>query len=434
MKRSTCLFTLVVSVAILLGGCGSKEVNQAEKLIDAGMYAEAASLLRKHVNDNPTDANAHYLLGTVFLATGDATEAGESFLRALKLDDRYKAKAVQSYFDAGKELLKETSPVALERALGYISSAVAVDNTRAIEAAGLCRDRGIALSSSDPRLSRIVLVEALRYNPDLAKDEEVFFAYRIVNAQTTNLNNQGCEEFVALFPNSSRVSEVYYNLGDYQYNASEFGKAKEYFKLAVAKAGVTEFAAKAQSRLHDITEIESNQSLAEQNRIRAIKEAEIVRQNQMAQIEAQAAANKAQLQVESKRREEQLALEAARQQEEAKRRAAEAEARQRARLSTGFLDGTYNVSFVGRSNNRGTMIIKQVDREITADIRCVTGGKERGKFKGNFDGTTLTFSGPFSNYPDLSWNVVVTVREDFHMVGTFTTSKGKTGPFKASKM
>jgi tetratricopeptide (TPR) repeat protein len=80
--------TLSICVLVLgaLFGCGSNKVDKAGEHAAAGRYQQAIPLLEQEINENPTNAKAHFLLGKCKLAIGDIPGARNCFHRAKRLD------------------------------------------------------------------------------------------------------------------------------------------------------------------------------------------------------------------------------------------------------------------------------------------------------------------------------------------------------------
>ena len=89
MHRCKILLLVVVMIAAN-AGCGSKEVKKAKQFIDAGMYPQAIELLEVEIQDNPKNAEAHFLVGKCHLATDNDSRAQKAFERALLLDSGYR--------------------------------------------------------------------------------------------------------------------------------------------------------------------------------------------------------------------------------------------------------------------------------------------------------------------------------------------------------
>ena len=62
----------------------SNDVDKAKEFMAAGMYPQAIELLKKRINDKPTDADAHFQLGISYVNTGNYGGADERFNRFSK--------------------------------------------------------------------------------------------------------------------------------------------------------------------------------------------------------------------------------------------------------------------------------------------------------------------------------------------------------------
>lgn len=98
---------LIVSPANAFFG---SDVRKAKKLMDAGDYSQAISLLQKRIEKKSSDAEAHFQLGLCYVKTKKLSDADTSFTNALALKDEYGPKigaelktAGNSNFAAGSE-------------------------------------------------------------------------------------------------------------------------------------------------------------------------------------------------------------------------------------------------------------------------------------------------------------------------------------------
>jgi tetratricopeptide (TPR) repeat protein len=64
----------------------NQDVKEAKNFMEMGMYSQAIELLNKRINENPSDAEAHLLLGECYLNQGDYLKAKGQFDNALKLN------------------------------------------------------------------------------------------------------------------------------------------------------------------------------------------------------------------------------------------------------------------------------------------------------------------------------------------------------------
>jgi len=63
-------FFLVLTLTFSADALFNRDVKKAKEFIQVGMYPQAIELLKKRINDKPTDAEAHFQLGKCYLSTG----------------------------------------------------------------------------------------------------------------------------------------------------------------------------------------------------------------------------------------------------------------------------------------------------------------------------------------------------------------------------
>ena len=88
VKNSESLLLLVIIVAMCqsIAGCGDSNINKAEKLIEVGMFDEAAALLERELIDSPTNAKTHMLLGMTNVYPDNLSTAAKNFSNAIRLN------------------------------------------------------------------------------------------------------------------------------------------------------------------------------------------------------------------------------------------------------------------------------------------------------------------------------------------------------------
>ena len=69
------LFIFVSNVNALF----DSNVDKAKEFMQAGMYPQAIALLEKEINDNPTNAKAHFELGICYVNQNSYNSADERF-------------------------------------------------------------------------------------------------------------------------------------------------------------------------------------------------------------------------------------------------------------------------------------------------------------------------------------------------------------------
>ena len=76
-------------------------VDKANEFMAAGMYPQAATVLEQRISEKPTDAEAHFVLGTVYINQGKIGQADERFGSAVRLRTDYGFKVGDEYLKAG---------------------------------------------------------------------------------------------------------------------------------------------------------------------------------------------------------------------------------------------------------------------------------------------------------------------------------------------
>lgn len=64
---------------------GNSEFQKAEALIEKGEFAQAAAIIQRQLEQNPTSVEGYNLLGIAYTDAKDFTRANEAFQQALKL-------------------------------------------------------------------------------------------------------------------------------------------------------------------------------------------------------------------------------------------------------------------------------------------------------------------------------------------------------------
>ena len=101
------IIILILCFSFCIFGCGSSDVKKAKEFITAGMYQQAVNPLRNRIDEKPTDAEAHFLLGTCFVYLGKKRMADERFDSAIRIKADYKSNVATEYKKAGYGHLQE---------------------------------------------------------------------------------------------------------------------------------------------------------------------------------------------------------------------------------------------------------------------------------------------------------------------------------------
>lgn len=196
-------------VAVMfLSGCRSSNVKKAEDHMAAGMYKQAIALIEEEINDKPTNAKAHYLLGKCYLATGDFREAEKSFDRAVRLNSDLRKDVGQAILEHGKErrLLElavhydpsikqevarkclaearkstPSDPRGTQGAVEMVELAVGFDPGARQSAAGVLLE--LAKRSPDDHELSSVLERAVSYNPGVRRQAAMLLLGRAKESQ-----------------------------------------------------------------------------------------------------------------------------------------------------------------------------------------------------------------------------------------------------------
>jgi Flp pilus assembly protein TadD len=106
------LWTVAVTVAFVLtfsplaqGGLFSNRIDKARDFAKANMIDKAVEVLNQEIEENPTNAEAHYELGSIYLDHGEFGHAEARFKGAVGLDVKYKKRVTQKYMDTGNAMM-----------------------------------------------------------------------------------------------------------------------------------------------------------------------------------------------------------------------------------------------------------------------------------------------------------------------------------------
>jgi tetratricopeptide (TPR) repeat protein len=162
--RNTVICALVFGLCLVFVSSASafslfnRDVSKARKFIKAGMYPQAIAVLEKRINEEPDDAEAHFLLGRCYIHTGNLGGADERFESAVRLDADYGYKIGGEYRRAGSDALARGN---VDRALRLFGKAVKYQPGLKKQIAGECYREGMV------RLNFSLLQLAAAYDPGL---------------------------------------------------------------------------------------------------------------------------------------------------------------------------------------------------------------------------------------------------------------------------
>jgi len=146
----------------------NRDVSKAKKFIKAGMYPQAMAVLEKRINEEPDDAEAHFLLGRCYILTGNLSGADARFKSAVRLDADYGFKIGGEYKKAGSDALAKGN---VDRALRLFSKALTYQPGLRKEVAKKCFQAGVAalarVPPEDGEAARRLFSVACDYDPSL---------------------------------------------------------------------------------------------------------------------------------------------------------------------------------------------------------------------------------------------------------------------------
>jgi|GEM_PF-3370694 len=122
MKNRTAIIsiTLLIFTTCFIPTVSASEMSKINDYIKVGMNKEAIEALQKLIVDDPTNSEAHFLLGKLYLQEGSASAAEERFTSVRKLSTSYNTKIGTIYKDASDKALATNN---LDAAARYFSIA-----------------------------------------------------------------------------------------------------------------------------------------------------------------------------------------------------------------------------------------------------------------------------------------------------------------------
>lgn len=166
---SLTLAFIIITISLPSQAFFNSDVKKAKEFIAAGMYPQANELLNKRINEKPTDAEAHYLLGSCYIHQGNIRQGEERFDSAVRLDSDFRPKIGNEYKKIAEKALNRGD---LRYANIYFSKTID-HNPRLKSAASLaCMDFGVNyLDKNRPNLANKLFAMAKSY--DLTKSAEI---------------------------------------------------------------------------------------------------------------------------------------------------------------------------------------------------------------------------------------------------------------------
>ena len=218
IKRLAVFAALVLFLSTFLTPAHAlfdNEVDKAKDFIKAGMYPQAIEQLQKRINDKPTDAEAHYLLGTCYMHTGNYGATEERFKSAVRLKADYGYKIGGEFRQAGSAALSRGQ---VQQAQGLFAKAVQYQPDLKQEIASECQNTGsLALKQGNLDQAQGCFLIALNFDPDLRETiaTETFNQGQLFFDQAKYDQADSHFSLASSFDPAlkSKICEMYYNLG-----------------------------------------------------------------------------------------------------------------------------------------------------------------------------------------------------------------------------
>ncbi len=122
---SICIF-FIPTFIFTASACVESDIQETDKLMAAGMYDKAISILEKCINYELSGPEVYYGLGTCYLNINKFEKADRHFIAAEKLDIKYAKTVGETYKEAGIKSLTtgkvKEAAILFDKAIGYDSA------------------------------------------------------------------------------------------------------------------------------------------------------------------------------------------------------------------------------------------------------------------------------------------------------------------------
>ena len=196
--------------------------------------------------DASVPAESHFLEGRTYLHEGNEIRASESFDKAVSIDKAYTAKVPDEYYHAGLVLIKD--PKKSHIGLHYLDKYLLKRPDKGTELASLFHKEGLDMLGKNRFMANVLLERAMRLKPSYEQDEDFYFVYAVKSAHKPADMTKGGEDFLSRFPQSGRVPEVLYLMGDAYIDLRKPQEARKHFNRLSNEFPDTEWAKKAAAR------------------------------------------------------------------------------------------------------------------------------------------------------------------------------------------
>jgi len=217
---------------LLLMGCESSTLEKASEYISAGMFDEAITILRLEIQERPTNAKAHFLLGEALISMGNVDSGKEEFSRAVGLKKGYTEQTVQAYFRAAERHLS-----AKNYRMGQycLDQAVAQDRSFGLAGAELISKVGMAIAEESPSASHTLLIRAAELDPSLLEIPDFAFLCKVQTEPEGIKRSNNAKRLLEEFPDHPRADHLLLTVGDAEFLQGNLKEAKTYYERLLEK-------------------------------------------------------------------------------------------------------------------------------------------------------------------------------------------------------
>jgi tetratricopeptide (TPR) repeat protein len=240
------MITAMLLALSLMTGCGSRTIKKASEYISAGMYDEAIAVLRLEIQENPTNAEAHYLLGEAFISKGDVDSGKEELSRAIGLKKGFTKKVAEMYLRVAQRHLTNKD---YRMGLHCIDQAVAQDPSLGSASAAVLSEAGVTSAEESPSASHALLVRAAELEPALLEKPDFAFLCQVQTEPVIAERAKNAEHLLQKFPDHRQADRLLGILGDAKFEQGNLKEAKAYYERLSEAYPNSSIAAQAGARL-----------------------------------------------------------------------------------------------------------------------------------------------------------------------------------------
>ncbi len=208
MRKVIVLFlALALGLSVPLqshAGLFETNVDKAKDFMQAKMFPQAIALLEKEINEEPTNAEAHYQLGICYINKGSFSRADERFASAVALDSQFGQQIGKEWKSAGSQELNKGNISSAER---LFSKAVDYQPSLKSSIAGSF----VSTGEANPSIALKCFESALRFSPDNQETKKkIGIEYLKAAAQAwPNGSHKSLKEKATNILGEAKVQEVF---------------------------------------------------------------------------------------------------------------------------------------------------------------------------------------------------------------------------------